>query len=150
MKPRLRTLLLSLGAALVLYAIAGFLLAPRIVRSLLLENLGKTLTTAPMIHAVRVNPFALSLTVRGFSIPEPGSKGEATPAVAFDELYLRASVFSPFYRAWTLDELRLVKPSVNAAILEDRSLSLFRLLREQPGTGPPLGPGPDLQPATGD
>ncbi|HET9252495.1 MAG TPA: DUF748 domain-containing protein, partial [Candidatus Eisenbacteria bacterium] len=135
MTPKLKTILLSLGVALVVYALAGFLLAPRLVRSILLENLGKTLTTTPTLEAVRVNPFALSLTLRGFAIPEPGGKSGVPPAVAFDELHLRASILSPFYRAWTLDELRLEKPSVNAAILEDRTLSLFRLLREQPASG---------------
>ena len=129
MTPRLKRVLLFFGAGLALYAAAGFLLAPRILRSVLLDNLSQTLTTKPSLGVVRVNPFALSVTLRQLSIPDKSG----TTAIAFDELYLRASALSPFFRAWTLDELRLVKPRVNAAILEDRTLSLLQLLRTQPG-----------------
>src|SRR5262245_13663151 len=113
MTPRAKRIILFVGLGLVLYAAAGFLLAPRILRSVLLENLGKTLTTTPTLGEVRVNPFAPSVTLRRFAIPD---KTGAT-AIAFDELYLRASLLSPFFRAWTLDELRLVKPSVHAVFL---------------------------------
>jgi hypothetical protein len=71
---------------------------------------------------VRVNPFAPSVTLRRFSIPDKSG----TTAIAFDELYLRASLLSPFFRAWTLEKLRLTKPSVNAMFLEDRTLSLMQ------------------------
>ncbi|HEX5031876.1 MAG TPA: DUF748 domain-containing protein [Candidatus Eisenbacteria bacterium] len=129
MTPRLKKILLFVGAGLALYAVAGFLVAPRILRSVLLKNLGETLATAPTLGEIRVNPFAPSVTLRRFAIPDKSG----APAIAFDELYLRASLLSPFYRAWTLDELRLTKPAVNAALLEDRTLSLMQLLRRQPG-----------------
>jgi hypothetical protein len=129
MTPRLRKIFLFAGAGLALYAVVGFLVAPRILRSVLLENLGKTLATKPTLGDVRINPFAPSVTLRRFTIPDKSG----VAAVSFDELYLRASLLSPFFRAWTLDELRLVKPVVNAALLEDRTLSLMQLLRSQPG-----------------
>jgi hypothetical protein len=64
MTPRLRKILVFAGAGLALYAVAGFLVAPRILRSVLLENLGKTLTTKPTLGDVRINPFAPSVTLR--------------------------------------------------------------------------------------
>jgi hypothetical protein len=127
--PIQKRFLFYFGAGLVVYTLVGFFLAPQIVRSILLHNLEAQLTTTPTLGDVRVNPFALSVTLRNFSIPD--RRGGA--AIAFDELYLRASVLSPFFRAWTLSELRLVKPYVKASILEDRTLNLFHLLRKPPG-----------------
>ena len=129
MTPRVKRVLLFVGLGLALYAAAGFLLAPRILRSVLLGNLEKTLATKPTLGEVRVNPFAPSVTLRRFAIPDKSG----TTAIAFDELYLRASLLSPFFRAWTLEKLRLTKPSVNAVFLEDRTLSLMQLLRPQSG-----------------
>jgi hypothetical protein len=126
--PALKRFGLVLGVGLVLYTLGGFFLAPRILRSVILDNLKQKLTTTPTLGVVRVNPFVFSVTLRNLSIPDR----TGAPAIAFDELYLRASLLSPFYRAWTLDELKLVKPSVHAAILEDRTLSLMHLLRDQP------------------
>jgi hypothetical protein len=138
--PRLKKVLLALGIGLVLYAALGFLLAPRLVRSALLANLGKVFVTRPTLEKVRVNPFALSLTLKGFSVPD----GRGKTALAFDKLYLRFSLLSPFYRAWTLDELRLEKPSVGLAILEDRSLNLLRMLKPQPAPADTGGEPPAL------
>src|SRR6267142_630415 len=124
--PLLKRSLLFFGVGLAVYAHAGFFLAPPVVRSILLHNLEQKLTTKPTLGAVSVNPFALSVTLRRFSIPDRTGQ----TAIAFDELYLRGSIWSPFFGAWTLDELKLVKPFVSASILEDRTLSLFQLLRE--------------------
>jgi hypothetical protein len=127
--PFQKRFLLYFGAAILLYALAGFFVAPPVIRSILLHNLEQQLTTKPTLGDVRVNPFRLSVSLRNFSIPDR----RGATAIAFDELYLRASPLSPFFRAWTLGELRLVRPYVNASILEDRTLSLFQLLRNPPG-----------------
>jgi len=40
-----------------LYALAGFVLAPRLLRSALLEDIPKTLGVTPTVGEIRVNPF---------------------------------------------------------------------------------------------
>ncbi|HET9939776.1 MAG TPA: hypothetical protein VFR25_01610, partial [Candidatus Eisenbacteria bacterium] len=70
MTPRLKKITLFVGAGLALYAVAGFLVAPRILRSVLLKNLGASLATTPTLGDVRVNPFAPSVTLRRFAIPD--------------------------------------------------------------------------------
>lgn len=119
--------LVVLGALLAVYALVGFFLVPRIVRSVLVKNLSQALTTQPTLEKVRCNPFALSLTLKGFRIPD----GRGATAVGFDKLYLRFDIFSPFFGAWTLDELRIDKPLVNVAIMQDRTLSLLSLVKPQ-------------------
>ena len=128
MSPVTKRLLIVFGVLFVLYTLAGFFLAPGLVRSALLQNLDATLTTKSRLERVRVNPLALSLTLERFAI----SDAAGAPAVGFEKLYLRFNIFSPFFRAWTLDELRVERPLVNVAVLEDRSLSLMGLLRPPP------------------
>ena len=55
-----------------LYAIAGFLLAPTIIKSLAPKIIAEQLGRKATLDQVRLNPFALSLTLRGFQMEEPG------------------------------------------------------------------------------
>jgi hypothetical protein len=98
MTPLARRLLIAFAALFAVYTLAGFFIAPPLIRSAILANLDKTLTTKASLRRVRVNPLALSLTLEGLEIPDSGG----TSAVSFSKLYLRFSIFSPFFRAWTL------------------------------------------------
>lgn len=135
-----RKFLIALGIGLAVYALVGFLLVPQLVRSALLKNLGETFTTQPTLEKVRVNPFALSLTLKRLDVPD--ARGET--AVGFERLYLRFNIFSPFFGAWTFDELRLEKPIVDIAVLEDRTLSLLGLLRPKPASADSTAEPPAL------
>ena len=42
---------------LALYALAGFVLAPRILRSTLMQDIPKTLGVTPAVGEIRINPF---------------------------------------------------------------------------------------------
>ncbi|MDH3852298.1 MAG: hypothetical protein OEV09_14695, partial [Deltaproteobacteria bacterium] len=57
-----------------LYSIAGFLVAPAIIKSkapaIITEQLGRKAT----VEQVRFNPFALSLTLRGFELADLGGE----------------------------------------------------------------------------
>ena len=44
-----------------LYALAGFVLAPRLLRSALLEDIPKALGVTPTVGDIRINPFLLRL-----------------------------------------------------------------------------------------
>jgi hypothetical protein len=130
--------LIALGIAVAVYALVGFLLVPRLIRSAILKNLVETFTTQPTLQRVRVNPFALSLTLEGLRVPD----ARGVTAVGFDKLYLRFNIFSPFFGAWTLDELRVDGPTANVAILEDRTLSLMSLMRPKPAAADTTGSPP--------
>jgi hypothetical protein len=141
MNPTLRNALIVLAAALGLYALFGFLVAPRLVRSAVEQQLAQAVTTRPGIGRVRVNPFKLSLTIEDFALPD--ARGER--ALAFRRLHLRFSLLSPFHRAWTLAELDIDEPAIGLAILEDRTLNLPGILRPlAPAKGPPADPPPLL------
>src|ERR1051325_2307493 len=66
--------------ALALYSITGFLIAPAILKWQLVKQLPKFTRRQAAIRQVRMNPFALSLTIRGLALTE--TNGE--PFAAFD------------------------------------------------------------------
>src|SRR6187549_3878798 len=74
----------SVLIGLLLYAVVGFFIVPPIVKWQLREQLPTYTHRQAVVKQVRVNPFALSLTVRGLALIETNG----TPFVGFDELYV--------------------------------------------------------------
>jgi uncharacterized protein involved in outer membrane biogenesis len=97
---------LAIGGAggVALFAILGFFVAPPIARSVASKQLGELLGRKVSIARVRINPFALSLTVEGFQIFEADG---STPFAGFQRLYVNAQISSVFRRAPIIKEIGL-------------------------------------------
>ena len=67
----------------VLYALIGFFVVPAVIKSQMLKRLPGLTKRAAAIQQVKFNPYALSLTIRGFSLKE--TNGEVFSS--FDEFY---------------------------------------------------------------
>ena len=65
----------AIVAALVgLYALAGFVVAPKLVRSALLKDIPDAIGVTPAVGDIRINPFLLQVTVEKFSLTAPGGE----------------------------------------------------------------------------
>jgi uncharacterized protein involved in outer membrane biogenesis len=128
--------------ALVIYAVIGFLIVPAIVKWQLRKQLPALTQRLAVVQQVRMNPFALSLTVRGLALTETNG----TPFAAFDELYVNFQLSSIFRRAWTFGEIRLTHPTANVIRLADGSFNFSNLAPAEttPATNPPSAPPPLL------
>jgi hypothetical protein len=128
---------------LCLYAIGGFFVAPAIIKSrapaIIAEQLGRKAT----VEQVRLNPFVLSLTLRGFDLEEPNGE----PFVGFEEFYVNLQLSSLFRLAFTFADVSLIAPYGHVKILADGKLNFSDLLakmarEESPqdasGTLPPV------------
>jgi hypothetical protein len=108
---------------LCLYAIAGFLVAPAIIKSkapaIIAEQLGRKAT----VDQVRLNPFVLSLTVRGFELEEPNGE----PFAGFEEFYVNFQLSSLFRLALTCAEVSLIEPHGHVKVLADGRLNFSDL-----------------------
>ena len=124
---RLRTISWVLAGVLALFAAVGFLAVPPILKSRLEETLSQVLHREVTVEAVRVNPFAPSVTVRGLSVRE---RSGDIPSARFDELYANAAWTSIFYLAPVVDEIRLVKPQLRIVRNRDRTYNVQDLLDE--------------------
>jgi hypothetical protein len=58
-------------ALVALYALAGFLMAPRLLRSALIEDIPKTLGVTPQVGEIHINPFPVALEIKDFSLAAP-------------------------------------------------------------------------------
>src|ERR1051325_5112113 len=110
--------------ALALYSITGFLIAPAILKWQLVKQLPKFTRRQAAIRQVRMNPFALSLTIRGLALTE--TNGE--PFAAFDEFYANFQLSSLFRWAWTFGEISRKHPTANVVRGADGQFNFVNLL----------------------
>jgi len=124
-------------AALATYSLGGYLLAPWILQREITSILQQQLARPVTLEKVRIDPFALSVDLRGFRITET----DGAPLAGFDRLYVRVSVRSLIYRAWTVDTIKLIGLSGNLIRFGGSDTNIGRVL--QPLTA---GPAPDAKP----
>jgi len=107
-----------------LYALAGFVLAPKLVRNALMTEIPKTLAgVKPSVGDIHINPFLLQVQVKDFSLT--GSGG--TKLVGFARLFIDFQVSSLWHRAYTFSNIDIDSPFANAVIFKDGSLNLGQL-----------------------
>ncbi|MGA2082340.1 MAG: DUF748 domain-containing protein [Holophaga sp.] len=105
--PRWCRRLLLAGAALVLlYAILGFLVAPALVKALAPPRLARFLGRPVALGGVRLNPFALSATLRDFAVKEP----DGSEFLGWDRLYVNLGFRSLLGRTMVVKAIELQRP----------------------------------------
>ncbi len=123
LKSKSARILAAAALTVALYAAAGFLLAPKLLRSALLENIPKTLGVIPTVGEIRINPFLLQLTVKDFALA--GKGGEKL--LGFERLFVDFELSSLWHRAYTFGRIELGAPYVNATVARDGTLNLLQL-----------------------
>ncbi len=114
---------------LVVFSVAGFFVVPPILKSVLTKKLSEELHRQVAIRQVKVNPFMLSVTVRGFMIKQRNDSGTFA---SFDELYLNLQSISVLKRGLILSEIKINKPYINIVRNEDGSYNFSDLLEPKP------------------
>lgn len=120
------------------YALCGFLVLPAVLKWQLRKQLPGLTHRLAKVDQVRMNPFALSLTVRGLALTETNG----APFIAFDELYVNFQLSSIFRRAWTFGEIRLTHPTANLIRFTDGAFNFANLATTNAAaaTNPPAAP----------
>src|SRR5450631_141131 len=106
-----------------LYALAGFVIAPKLIRSALLEDIPKTLGVTPAVGEIRINPFLFQVTVDKFSLQ--GKGGEKL--LGFDRLFVEFELSSIWHRAYSFGNIDITSPYVSASVAKDGTLNLVQL-----------------------
>ena len=125
-----------------LYALGGFVVAPRMLRSALMEDIPKTLGVTPTVGQIHVNPFLFQVEIKDFSLAAPS--GERL--LGFGRLFVDFELSSIWHRAYSFADIDLDAPSVNAIVAQDGSLNLSQL---KPKTPPAKTPPEKPQEKTG-
>jgi hypothetical protein len=118
---------------ILLYALAGFVLAPRLVRAALLKDIPANLGVTPTVGDIRINPFRLQLTVENFSLAQPGGE----KLLGFARLFVDLDLSSLWHRAYSFGNIELAAPYVNATVAQDGSLNLLELKPKAAATPSP-------------
>ncbi len=91
------------------YAAAGFLILPVFLRPLAQDRLAGATHREVTIRDMDINPFVLSVKVKGFAVSE---NREEAPVASFDELFVNFQIRSLFRKALIAREIRLENPSL--------------------------------------
>lgn len=113
-----------------LYVFTGFFLLPALVKWQLRQQLPALTHRQTEVKQVRMNPFTLSLTIRGLSLTETNG----TPFAACDEFYANFELSSLFHWAWTFDEIHLIRPTANLVRLRSGDFNFSNLLSTNAAT----------------
>ncbi len=125
-------LLIVIATLLILYALAGFLLVPRLARSAIENYVQVGLGRQVSIAALSFNPFSFTAEMRGVALTE----ADGAPIASVERLVVNAELSSLFHWAWTFKEIRIDSPSISAVINEDGSLNLDKLRPAAPAGAP--------------
>ena len=135
--PRTRKIAIWVVSIFIAIGVLFGLAAPPLIRGKVASALSDKFHRQVSIEQIKINPYALSLTVRGFLMKERQS---ASPAVSFDELYVNLELQSIFRLAPVIKALQIAKPYISLIRNDDRKYN-FQDLIEEFTSGPP-GPTP--------
>jgi len=130
---------------LLVYTLAGFFLAPYLIRQNVPKIAEAQLNRVARIGKVRVNPFLFTLEVNKLRLNEL----DGTPIASVDRLLVDFETSSLFRWAWTFRAVTVEKPKLNILFNRDGTLNLANLIpsQEQTDTEPPeaeAGPPPRM------
>ncbi|MBI2532876.1 MAG: DUF748 domain-containing protein, partial [Deltaproteobacteria bacterium] len=135
--PRTRKIAIWIVAIIVAIGILGALVAPLLLRGKLASVLSEKLHREVSIEQIRINPYTMTATLRGFLMKERQS---TATAVSFDEIYVNLELESLFRLGPVLKAIRLAKPYVNLVRNENFKYNFQDLIDEF--TSGPSGPTP--------
>ncbi len=124
-KPVVRKGLIAGVAVLLVYTLFGFLALPLILKSVLSKSLSETLHRKATIREIRVNPFELSVSVRGLAISERDAPGTWISA---EEIFANLQLASVIRGGVVLGEVRLSRLYVNILRRQDGSYNFTDLI----------------------
>jgi hypothetical protein len=115
---------IGVGAAFVFFNIFSFFILPAIIKSQMLKRLPALTHRNVAVQEVKLNPYTLSFTLRGFSLTE--TNGDEF--VSLDELYINFEAISLLKRGFVFSEIHVKKPSANIVRLADGTFNFSNLL----------------------
>jgi hypothetical protein len=119
------------AGAVLLYALAGFLLVPWIIERQVRSQAADRLSREASVDEVSFNPFTLAATMTGFRLEDRDS----ADLVTVGRLHIDFQVSGVFRRAYRFRELRIERPVLSPRILADGKLSVADLFAAKPTDG---------------
>jgi len=132
--------ILTITAALMLYALAGFSLVPYLVQRYVPKIAAEQLKREASVGEVDFNPFLFVFEAHDFRLKDT----DGQIVFQFDRLSIDFELESLFRRAWTFADFRLETPSLTAAVDRDGKLNLAKIAETPPKSEEPEEPDQPL------
>jgi hypothetical protein len=126
-------LFIAAVAVVACYTMAGFFLAPWLVRHYVPKIVQEQLNKQAVIGEVRFNPYIFTFEVNDFRMDEPDGQLIA----GLRRLFVDFELKSLFKWAWTFRQVSLEGPQVNVVINHDGALNLAQLAPPSTASPPP-------------
>jgi len=110
-------------ALMITYTMAGFFLAPYLIKRQATRFAREFLKCLVIMEEVRVNPYALTLDIRNFDLKER----DGSPLLAFNAFFINFEISSPWRWACPFADVRLEGPAVNLEIMSGAASTLLIL-----------------------
>lgn len=110
---------------LLLYALAGFVAAPWLVRQQLPKLAAQYLDAQATVGQVRINPFLFSFEATDLAIAEKSG----LPVMQAGRVFVDFETSSLLHWAWTFREVRIERPVINLDLDTNGSLNVGRLIQ---------------------
>jgi len=104
-----RKIVLGIGLFFLLFTLIGFFALPPLLKYVLTQQLTKHLHREVTIQKISLNPYTLSVTVRGLLIKD---RENQKPFVSFDEFYLNLQSLSVLKGVLLVKEVRVKQPYI--------------------------------------
>jgi len=111
------------------YTVFGFLILPLIIKAVAVSQLQKELNRKTTIESVRLNPYAMSITIRGLKVEDLDQR----TLLSWDEVYVNLRLLSAFTHAWGFDQIRVINPYVRVQLNPDMSFNFSDILAAHAG-----------------
>lgn len=95
--------------SVVVYTVAGFIIIPPVIKSIISKKLSDQLHREVFIQDIDLNPYAVSINVKNFVMKDRDNSGTF---FSFRELYINLQIISVFKKGLILKELRVVDPYI--------------------------------------
>jgi len=115
--------LIIAAAALLLYVLAGFLVAPRILHWYVPKFAQQSLHCRADVGKIRINPLLLTLEVEQFALQQ----ADEAPLAAFARLFVDLEMSSLFRWAVVVRELNIDQPEFHLVVEPDGSINFEKL-----------------------
>ena len=116
------------AAIVVAYTLAGFFLAPYLLKRQATRFAEEMLKCSLAIEEVRVNPYALTLEIKNLDLKERNG----SPLLAFKEFFINFQVSSLWKWALAFADVRLESPSVHVEMKPGGRLNLIEVVDRIP------------------
>jgi uncharacterized protein involved in outer membrane biogenesis len=125
MNRKLKTIFIATFCLVALYTLAGFIVIPMILESILPKKLTEALHRPVSVVDIRLNPYTLSFSVEGVDVKD---KNGADPFISFDRLFVNIDGMSLFKIKPAIEEFSLEKPLIRIARLSQKEFNFSDLI----------------------